>query len=312
VSLAHLHRGGVGYGSDDCRKQLQAIKDAGGNWIAINDFAYMPAVDRPQVRFGRDNTMREQNVVKCIEDAHALGLKVLVKPHIWSHEFHGNDKWHGDIAMTSEPDWDEWFRQYGEYVLFHARLAQRTKCEMLCIGVEYQGTSASQEARWRKLIAEVRNVYHGPITYAAAFGEWPHIKWWDAVDYIGIDAYFPVAKSRRASEDELRAGWTHVYGFLEPLAKQWNKPILFAELGYSASADAGLQPWAYEVTDPDPAYQALLYRVALEEAAKRQYIAGVFLWKWFTSDQFRKFEGRDPFAMQDREEVLAVLRAMWK
>jgi hypothetical protein len=214
--------------------------------------------------------------------------------------------------MTSEDDWDEWFRQYTEYVLLHARIAQQTKAEMLCIGVEYEGTSATQEARWRKLIADVKQVYTGPITYAAAFGEWPHIKWWDAVDYIGIDAYFPVAAKPSASDAEIRAGWAHVYGFLEPFVRKWNKPLLFTELGYSASANAALEPWSYEIVDPDPAYQARLYQIALEECAKRDYMAGVFVWKWFTSDQFRKIEGRDPFAMQDRPEVLDVLREGWK
>ena len=311
VSLAHLHRGDAGYGSDDCRKQLEAIKSTGANWIAINDFAYMPEIDKPALRFGGDPTTRERQIKKCIDDAHALGLKVLVKPHVWSREFHHDDKWHGDIKMTNEPDWDEWFRQYGEYLLHHARIAQETRCEMLCIGVEYQGTSASQEARWRRLIARVRKVYTGPLTYAAAFGEWPHIAWWDEMDYIGIDAYFPVAGRASATEAEIRAGWANVYNFLEPLAKKWNKPILFAELGYSASSKAALEPWAYDVVDPDPKFQALLYKVALEEASKRDYIAGVFLWKWFTSDQFRKFEGRDPFAMQDRPEVIDVLRATW-
>jgi hypothetical protein len=131
------------------------------------------------------------------------------------------------------------------------------------------------------------------------------------VDYIGIDAYFPVASRAHATEDEIRAGWANVFNFLEPFAKQWDKPILFAELGYSASSKAALEPWAYDVVDPDANYQALLYRVALEEASKRDYIAGVFLWKWFTSDQFRQHEGRDPFAMQDRPEVIEALRAAW-
>ncbi len=311
VSLAHLHRNGFGYGSDECRKQLEAIKSIGANWVALNDFAYMKAVDQPNLRFGGDRTMGESTIVKCIEDAHALGLKVLVKPHIWSHQFHGNGKWHGDIKFTNEADWDQWFGQYTEYVLFHARIAQKTKADMLCIGVEYEGTSIPQEGRWRKLIAEVRKVYSGPLTYASAYGEWPHIKWWDAVDYIGIDAYFPLASKPNASDAEIRAGWNHVYGFIEPFARKWNKPLIFTEIGYSASSRGALEPWSYDVVDPDPAFQANLYRIALEECSKRDFMAGVFVWKWFTSDQFRKIEGRDPFAMQDREQVLEALREKW-
>jgi hypothetical protein len=312
ISLAHLHRRGMGYGSDACRKQLDAIAATGANWIAINDFAFMRSVTSPEVQFNRDRSMREDDIVKCIDDAHAAGLKVLVKPHIWSHEFWQNHKWHGDIKMSSEADWDAWFGQYGQYVLYHARIAERAKAEMFCIGVEYEGTSGSQEARWRKLIAEVRKVYSGPLTYASAFGEWPKIKWWDAVDYIGIDAYFPVAAKSNASEAEIRAGWDHVYGFLDPFAKQWKKPLLFTEIGYSPSAKAALEPWAYDVVDSDDALQARLYRIALEESAKHDYMAGVFLWKWFTSDEYRRTEGHDPFALQDRQQVIEVLKALWR
>lgn len=312
ISLANLHRRGAGYGSDACRMQLQKIRDLGANWVAVNDFAYMRSVTRPQIIFNRDRTMREDDLVKCIEDARSIGLKVLVKPHIWSHEFVDNRKWHGDIKMSSEPDWDAWFAQYHDYLMHHARIAQKTGAEMLCIGVEYEGTTASQEQRWRALITEVRKVYTGPLTYASAYGEWPHINWWDEMDYIGIDAYFPVASKPNASEQDIRAGWAHIYGFLEPFATKWKKPILFTEIGYSASARSAVEPWAYNEEDPDYELQARLTRVAIEEAGKRDYVAGMFFWKWFTSDEFAVIEGRDAFAMQDRELVLAVLRTAWK
>jgi hypothetical protein len=308
ISLAHVHRRNAGYGSDECRKQLETIRSIGANWIAISDFAYMRRVSEPAILFDRDD---DDGVIRCIGDAHALGLKVLVKPHIWSHEFAGNRKWHGDIRMSSEQDWDAWFAQYGQYLLHHAKIAQEANADMLCVGVEYEGTSASQEQRWRALIAQVRKVYKGPLTYASAYGEWPHIRWWDQMDYIGIDAYFPLAGKPNASEDEIRAGWKHVYGFIEPFARQWNKPILFAEMGYSASAKAAVEPWAYNENDADLALQARLYRIAIEEARKRPYIAGIFFWKWFTSNEFHARDGRDPFAVQDRPLVLDVLRSYW-
>lgn len=310
VSLAHLHRSGLGYGSDDCRKQLEAIKATGANWVAINDFAYMERVDGPELHFGRDRTMAEADLRKVVLDARELGLKVLVKPHVWSREFWNSSKWHGDIAMTSESDWDAWFQNYGQYLLYNARIAADTGAESLCLGVEYQGTT-TQEARWRALIAKVREVYSGPITYAAAWAEWQQIKWWDAVDCIGVDAYFPLTDKPLASDRELRAGWAKVYAELATFSRQWGKPICFTEIGYSPCSLAGKQPWAYCIVDPDGDYQARLYRVALEEAAKREWVVGLFVWKWFTSDRFRRHEGRDPFAMQDREPVLEVLRGAW-
>ena len=311
VSLAHLHRRGMGYGSDDCRAQLKAIADVGANWIAIADFGFMSSVTDPHIKFGGDRSLTEADLVKCIDDAHATGLKVLLKPDIWCHDFSRLKKWHGDIAMTSEADWDIWFADYTRFILHHAQLAQSAKADGFCVGMELEGTSR-QEARWRAVVSEVRKVYTGPLTYAAAYGEWPHIQWWDAVDCIGVNGYFPLTGKESTDEADLRRGWAVVYGFLEPFAKKWNKPICFTELGYSESVRAGLEPWEYNVVGSDKEYQARLYRIAVEEAAKRDFIVGIFAWKWFTSDQGPRMERHDPFGIQDRPLVLDALRRAWK
>src|SRR5687768_13183327 len=120
VALAHAHRGN-GYGSESCRKQLAAVAGLGANWVSLTDFAFMPAVDRPSLSYGRSG--EKDGLGQTIRDAHAAGLKVLIKPHIWSRDFGGNKKWHGDIAMTSEADWATWFEQYSGYVLQQAKLA---------------------------------------------------------------------------------------------------------------------------------------------------------------------------------------------
>src|SRR5262245_57723822 len=43
-----------GYGSESCRQQLAQIRKLGANWIALNDYAWMTAVDRPEIRYGRN------------------------------------------------------------------------------------------------------------------------------------------------------------------------------------------------------------------------------------------------------------------
>jgi hypothetical protein len=46
----------------------------------------------------------------------------------------------------------------------YAKIAEETKCEMLCLGCEMESTEEF-EIRWRNLIMEIRQIYHGPITY---------------------------------------------------------------------------------------------------------------------------------------------------
>src|SRR4051794_22049557 len=117
-ALAHMVRGGSGYGSESCRTQLAAIAAVGGNWVSLTDFASMPAVDQPTLRYGGMSEGR--GIPRTIAYAHALGIKVLIKPHVWCRSFGGNKNWPGDIKMTNEADWDEWFKQYGQYVLGQA------------------------------------------------------------------------------------------------------------------------------------------------------------------------------------------------
>jgi hypothetical protein len=309
AALAHMMRGGAGYGRESCRKQLAAIAAVGGNWVSVTDFAFMEAVDRPSVRYGMGRSAEGRGIPQTIADAHAAGLKVLVKPHVWSRDFGGNKKWHGDIKMTNEADWEEFFKEYGAYILGQAKIAQEGKAEALSVGCELEGTSLTQEKRWRKLIADVRKVYGGYVIYSAAFAEWDKVPWWDAVDCIGIDAYMPLTDVPDASEEQLHAAWRRIYDKeIGPFQRKWNKPICFTEMGYTASINAAAQPWAYGVERPSVAYQARLYKVALEEAARHDYIRGVFLWKWFPGEGSSDPLRGDPFGIQNRKEVLEAVK----
>jgi hypothetical protein len=312
VSLAHLHRRGMGYGSDDCRAQLKAIADVGANWIAIADFGFMSSVTDPHIKFGGDRSLTEADLVKCIDDAHATGLKGAAQAGHLVPRFQPpeevarrhRDDFRGRLGHLVSPSTPK-------FILHHAQLAQSAKADGFCVGMELEGTSRRKRAGGLSS-PRCGKVYTGPLTYAAAYGEWPHIQWWDAVDCIGVNGYFPLTGKESTDEADLRRGWAVVYGFLEPFAKKWNKPICFTELGYSESVRAGLEPWEYNVVGSDKEYQARLYRIAVEEAAKRDFIVGIFAWKWFTSDQGPRMERHDPFGIQDRPLVLDSLRRAWK
>lgn len=311
VSLAHLHSREAGYGSDACREQLRRIAELGANWVAISDFAYMPRVDAPQLAFRRDRSMTRDDLVRVIGDARRAGLKVLVKPHLWSRQFGREGKWAGDIAMTSDADWDAWFAAYGDYVLYNAEIAAEAGAEALCVGVELEGTSAAQERRWRDLIARVRAVYGGTLCYASAWGEWQRVPFWDALDCIGINAYFPLADGEDPSDARLRAAWEAVLDQIEVVAERTGRPVCFTEIGYTVSARAAVEPWSGQVAGADEALQARLYRIAVERAGSRPWLKGVFVWKWFTAGQWDRYEGHDPFAIQHRPQVIEALRRAW-
>ena len=310
VTLASLWYGGDGYGSDACRGQLDELAKLGANWVGLCDFAYLNNVKDPAVR--RD-AAGDAGVKQTVADAHARGLKVMLKCHLWSQEFGQGQEWHGTIRMKDEAQWAEFFDNYTRYVVAEARVARASGADALCVGVEMKSTSG-READWRRVIAAVRAVYKGPLTYSANGDEWQTIAWWDAVDVMGVSAYFPLSEATPATEQQLRDGWAKVYAELDAFHARTNKPVLFAELGYSRSATAAAMPSVNREEAPARgSYQALLYRVALEEAAKRDYVVGAFLWKWFTGDarQAARAEKNDVFGLQNRPDTLAMLRERW-
>ena len=67
-------------------------------------------------------------------------------------------------------------------------------------------TTIEREADWRDLITRIRKRYSGPIVYASNWwGEYDRIAFWDAVDYMGINAFFPLSDRADPSLAELRS-----------------------------------------------------------------------------------------------------------
>jgi len=105
--------------------------------------------------------------------------------------------------------------------------------EGLCIGTELYITTTQHEQKWRNIIKEIRKVYSGQLTYAANFHkEYEEIKFWDALDYIGVQAYFALTNKENPSLKELRKGWIPHHRRLKQFHEKWQKPIVFTEIGY--------------------------------------------------------------------------------
>lgn len=134
-----------------------------------------------------------------------------------------------------------------QFILHHARLAEANGFAGLCIGTELHIPAAQHEKEWREIIAKIRTVYSGQLTYAANFyKEYEEIQFWDALDFIGLQAYFPLVDEHEPSLKTLEKGWTPHFRNLKRLHEKWQKPIVFTEVGYRSSKDAAIRPWEWE------------------------------------------------------------------
>ena len=63
---------------------------------------------------------------------------------------------------------------------------------------------------FKQLIKDVRAVYAGKLTYAENWDCYADVPFWSDLDYIGMDAYFPIAEGSNPSEQELEEGWSNL------------------------------------------------------------------------------------------------------
>jgi arabinogalactan endo-1,4-beta-galactosidase len=300
MTFAHVHSRSWGYGSDRARTELDRLHSIGVNWIAISPFAYQKKVDEPFLYGGPgDPTMLQRDLIKVTEDAHARGIKVMLKPHIWSNEFWSGGKWAGDIEMKNDADDAKWWKNYGEYIEANAELAETAKMDGLCIGLELvKMTTAKHTRDWRALIAGVRVKYHGPLAYGANHaGEVEQVEFWDALDAIGVSAYYPLGGEELAP----------YLSKLSVLAAKWKKPVVFTELGYPAHKGALREPWKQDSSLPlDEGIQARAYEGTFRALAAAPFVKGVFVWKWFSGGADNPHE-REPYDPEGKaaEKIIA-------
>ena len=110
------------------------------------------------------------------------------------------------------------------------------------------------EYHWRQLIRQVRERYQGQLTYAANFDQYQQVGFWDTLDFIGINAYFPLRstltsdKSPETLKTTLNSSWLNILNDIEIYRQAesiTDKPVIFTELGYARWENSTIEPWAY-------------------------------------------------------------------
>ncbi|MEM9553009.1 MAG: hypothetical protein AAGC60_02035 [Acidobacteriota bacterium] len=125
---------------------------------------------------------------------------------------------------------------------------------------------AALDRHWRRIVEAARAVYSGRIGYAANFDQYHEVGFWDALDVMGVNAYFKLRDRLLEDETEeslyppLLDGWRAVLADLDGFraAQDLELPVVFTELGYTWRALSTLEPWAdtgFSLIEPiaDPA-----------------------------------------------------------
>ncbi len=275
-------RSGLGYGSAASERSLTHLKNLGITWISITPFGFMRSPTDTVIRWsGARIVENDSSLVATTRQAHALGIAVMLKPHLWLRP----PLWVGQISMTTGEAWRAWFRAYTAFILHYATLALRGGMDGFVVGNELGGTSR-REAEWRSLIARVRSIYHGPLTYGAGMNEVFDVPFWDALDFIGVSGYYPLVDARSPDRALLEGAWVPIADRLRALSLRWNRRVIFTELGYRSSDYAAWKQWEIpREAEANPTVQSEAYAAFLEAVWPQPWCAGVYWWKWPSSDE---------------------------
>lgn len=227
---------------------------------------------------------------------------------------------------------DLWVRGYNDYPSLKLYLEDRIKYnhawgqEVTFAGqpnrLELMNARRDQcRSNWKKMIKDIRTVYKGKMTYAANFDNYMEVDFWEDLDFIGINAYFPLRGANKTFKDkeemkqEFRRGWENVFKDIDKFRIQQkivDKPMVFTELGYINTKNTTIEPWVgfgYSIVGYGSKERLIVWgreekdleerkfaMDALYQVVKEQQInlEGILYWKLTTHDYHLPYE---PFAL---------------
>ena len=251
-----------GYGAETTLEVLRELPKFGINSIALVPYG-ITRKGSSSIRFG--GMERDEDIIRIAEQARSLGIKVMLKPHIWVP-----GSFIGDLDFASDSERAEWFVEYRSFIEHHARLAVRIQADIFCIGTELSKLS-TREAEWRRIIRAVRKIFRGALTYAAVQGpEFETLRFWDELDYIGLNNYYPLP-------DDLST--TAIVGKVEAVQKRFRKPVIFPEAGFASLEAPHKAPWDETRRKLSMEEQARCYEAIFKAFWGKPWFKGIYWWK---------------------------------
>jgi hypothetical protein len=261
------------YDRPGARTSLANLAKTGAKWVALIPVEYMKTKESTTFDM-TDQTASDDSLRRTIRAAKALGLSVVLKPHV-------NCADGTPTAVIRPRDEREWFASYRTFVLRYAALAQEERVELLVVGTELfsMASGPARGREWEELIRDVRAVYSGKLTYAANWYDFMLVPFWRSLDYVGIDGYFPTAGGRNP---KLLALSLKAYlPIVRAVVAASGKPLLFTEVGISSQKGANRKPWSYGDFGPvDAEVQKAYFEAFLDVFARERSFAGFLQWCW--------------------------------
>ncbi|MGJ8733756.1 MAG: glycoside hydrolase family 113 [Cellulophaga sp.] len=289
------------------QKNIAPILAINANAASVMPFGFIRDVNEPDLIYNSDRQWfgeRRDGIKHYVDILHKNKMSIMLKPQIWIRD----GKFTGTLEMKTEEHWQKFEKKYSDFILTYAALAEEVNVDIFCIGTELEKFVLHRPDFWKKLITDVKKVYKGKLTYAANWDEYPRVPFWKSIDYVGVDAYFPLSKEQHPTVDQLKAGWQPHKKALKQMSNTLNKPILFTEYGYRSMDFTGEKPWLVDrnQTKVNLEAQSNATKAILEMFWTEDWFAGGYVWKWFIDHDKVGGEDDNRFTPQNKPAELVL------
>jgi hypothetical protein len=304
---------------------IDSVKASGVGWVAFDNYNTYTSLEPPVISvfppvFFPEYAMREASDSELgvmISKAHADGLKFALFSELnWSGlsaQTAGvtagllNDQAKAEKRLRELADalanptpsvtkfWDDWFTSYSKFIIHQADIAQANGAEMLGIGKQLGPVIAYENlARWKALIAKVREHYKGILVYVASEGkDWSEASGfpaWSELDALAMTVgnQSPATQGRSLAQiqKDMKVMLDEKF---KPSATQNNKKVYLLTYFQAATTqewfEAGPITGGHGHIVQDQMAQAKLYEALFQTIKSETWVAGVFTWGyWWRTD----------------------------
>ncbi len=285
---------------------LSPIKNIHAKWVSIVPFCDIDSSNSARLIYNQPWEYygeRLEGVRQMVQTAHLSGFSVMLKPQVRE----SNGRYVGHINFRKKRDWKTFEQSYRAYIFAFIDIAKEENVALFCIGTELGRFVKERPKFWKKLIKDIRKVYNGELTYAANWDDYEKFPYWKELDYIGVDAYFPISKKTAPTYTELAKGWEPIVAKMKKTSKEMRKKILLTEFGYRSIERSAFKPWLH-TSDAvfDENSQANSLEALFRSVWKNDFIAGGFLWRWYPYHPTSGGKGDTKYTVQNKlgEEIV--------
>jgi hypothetical protein len=262
--ISFIRDGVEAYHPKPTAEMFEAIRNYAIDSVAVVPYGLyrMNSTEVALTREGDEDAL----YIALIKVAHSQNIRVMLKPQLWVVP----GMFPGAIKIDDPAAKAKWFESYTRFILHWARIAERGHADIFVVGTELEKLS-TDSAQWRNIVQQVRQVYKGPITYAANQGpDFENIDWWDSLDYIGLNEYYPLPDT---------LDFTEVINKINKVRQRFPMPVLLTEVGFASVANSHREPWSEPRRDPDFEHQRRCYEALMKAFWPQPWFYGMYPWK---------------------------------